>query len=67
MECRAVAAPPEYDRTAVTRGGHGEADVVALETGHEATRLRPDTPLHHGGTMMPPGRGDGADGDRVGR
>ncbi|MFD8196585.1 YncE family protein [Streptomyces wuyuanensis] len=67
VQRRAVAASPGSDWVAVTRGGHGEVHLVDTETGHEATRVRLSTPLHHGGHMALCGRNDGADGDPVGR
>lgn len=67
VQRRAVAASPGSDWIAVTRGGHGEVHLVDAETGHEATRLRPGTPLHHGGHLTLRCRNDGADGDPVGR
>ncbi|MER6609592.1 hypothetical protein ABT282_27660 [Streptomyces sp. NPDC000927] len=67
VERRAVAATPGSGWVAVTRGGHGEVHLVDAETGHEATRLRLSTPLHHGGHVMLLSRNDGADGDPVGR
>ncbi|WAX76673.1 hypothetical protein [Streptomyces sp. KMM 9044] len=67
VQRRAVAASPGSDWVAVTRGGHGEVHIVDAETGLEATRLRLSTPLHHGGHVMLRTRGDGADGDPVGR
>ncbi|WP_432121500.1 hypothetical protein [Streptomyces sp. S1] len=67
VERRAVAASPGADWAAVTRGGHGEVHLVDTKTGHEVTRLRLSTPLHHGGHMMLLSRDDGADGDLVGR
>ncbi|MFF4181194.1 YncE family protein [Streptomyces sp. NPDC001750] len=67
VERRAVAATPGSGWVAVTRGGHGGVHLVDAETGHEATRLRLSTPLHHGGHVMLLSRNDGADGDPVGR
>ncbi|MEU2495381.1 hypothetical protein [Streptomyces sp. NPDC007883] len=67
VQRRAVAASPGSDWIAVTRGGHGEVHLFDGETGHEAARLRPGTPLHHGGHMALRSRDDGADGDPVGR
>lgn len=67
VQRRAVAASPGSDWVAVTRGGHGEVHVFDARTGHEATRLRTGTPLHHGGHLMMCGREDGTDGDPVGR
>ncbi|MFJ8542155.1 YncE family protein [Streptomyces sp. NPDC093586] len=67
VQRRAVAASPGSDWIAVTRGGHGEVHIVDAETGHEATRVRLGTPLHHGGHMALRSRNDGADGDPVGR
>ncbi|MER8220713.1 hypothetical protein ABTZ58_09005 [Streptomyces sp. NPDC094143] len=67
VQRRAVAASPGSDWIAVTRGGHGEVHIVDAETGHEAVRLRPGTPLHHGGHVALRSRGDGAEGDPVGR
>ncbi|GAA2258738.1 hypothetical protein GCM10010145_34190 [Streptomyces ruber] len=67
VQRRAVGASPGSDWVAVTRGGHGEVHIVDAESGHEATRLRLGTPLHHGGHVMLRMRSDGADGDPVGR
>lgn len=67
VQRRAVAASPGSDWIAVTRGGHGEVHIVDAETGHEVTRPRLSTPLHHGGHMTLRSRNDGADGDPVGR
>ncbi|MER7899251.1 hypothetical protein ABTX62_24845 [Streptomyces sp. NPDC096046] len=67
VQRRAVAASPGSDWIAVSRGGHGEVHLVDAETGHEATRVRLSTPLHHGGHMALRVRNDGADGDPVGR
>jgi hypothetical protein len=67
VQRRAVAASPGSDWIAVSRGGHGEVHLVDAEAGHEVTRLRPGTPLHHGGHMTLRSRDDGADGDPVGR
>ncbi|GGW55798.1 hypothetical protein GCM10010340_38000 [Streptomyces griseoloalbus] len=62
-----MAASPDSDWVAVTRGGHGEVHLVDAETGREATRLRLSTPLRHGGHLVLRTRSDGADGDPVGR
>ncbi|MGZ3119709.1 YncE family protein [Streptomyces sp. H62] len=67
VQRRAVAASPGSDWIAVTRGGHGEVHLFDAETGHEAARPRPGTPLHHGGHMILRSRNDGAEGDPVGR
>ncbi|MFH8976905.1 hypothetical protein [Streptomyces sp. NPDC017890] len=67
VQRRAVAASPGADWIAVTRGGHGEVHVFDARTASEATRLRLDTPLHHGGHAMLRGQDDGAEGDPVGR
>ncbi|NEY34589.1 hypothetical protein GTU99_20695 [Streptomyces sp. PRKS01-65] len=67
VQRRAVAASPGAGWVAVTRGGHGEVHLFDAETGQEAARLRWETPLHHGGHMMLRTRGDGAEGDPVGR
>ncbi|MET7295726.1 hypothetical protein ABZS79_26950 [Streptomyces griseoloalbus] len=67
VQRRAVAASPGSDWVAVTRGGHGEVHLVHAGTGEEAARLRPGTPLHHGGHLALRTRDDGADGDPVGR
>ncbi|MEV5357426.1 hypothetical protein [Streptomyces sp. NPDC052693] len=67
VQRRAVAASPGSDWIAVTRGGHGEVHIVDARTGHEAARLRPGTPLHHGGHLALRSPGDGAEGDPVGR
>ncbi|MFF1510279.1 hypothetical protein [Streptomyces sp. NPDC058326] len=67
VQRRAVAASPGSDWVAVTRGGHAEVHVVDARTGHEASRPRLDTPLHHGGHVMLLSRNDGAAGDPVGR
>jgi hypothetical protein len=67
VQRRAVAASPGADWVAVTRGGHGEVHLVDAETGREATRLRWETPLHHGGHLILRTRSDGAEGDPVGR
>ncbi|MFE7897833.1 YncE family protein [Streptomyces sp. NPDC057424] len=67
VQRRAVGASPSSDWVAVTRGGHGEVHLVDAETGHEATRLRLSTPLHHGGHVILRTRNDGAEGDPVGR
>ncbi|MDK1342536.1 hypothetical protein QNO09_04255 [Streptomyces sp. 378] len=67
VQRRAVAASPGSDWIAVSRGGHGEVHLVDAETGHEATRIKLTTPLHHGGHLALRGRNDGADGDPVGR
>ncbi|MFD5710441.1 hypothetical protein ACFWHW_08605 [Streptomyces pharetrae] len=67
VQRRAVAASPDTDWVAVTRGGHGEVHLVDAATATEANRLRLDTPLHHGGhaTLLPqPG---GTARDLVGR
>ncbi|AIR96454.1 hypothetical protein [Streptomyces glaucescens] len=67
VQRRAVAASPDADWVAVTRGGHGEVHLVDAATATEADRLRLDTPLHHGGHMiLLPGPG-GTDRDLVGR
>ncbi|PZT71101.1 hypothetical protein DN402_01975 [Streptomyces sp. SW4] len=67
VERRAVAASPGADWVAVSRGGHGEVHLVDAETGQEVARPRLSTPLHHGGHLALRVRGDGADGDPVGR
>ncbi|MEU9351936.1 hypothetical protein AB0D65_13165 [Streptomyces griseoloalbus] len=67
VQRRAVAASPDADWVAVTRGGHGEVHLVDAGTGYEAARLRLSTPLQHGGHLVLRTRGDGADGDPVGR
>ncbi|MER6348009.1 hypothetical protein ACWC10_19275 [Streptomyces sp. NPDC001595] len=67
VERRAVAASPAADLVAVTRGGHGEIHLFDARTGAETARLRPGTPLRHGGHLMLRGRTDGAEGDPVGR
>ncbi|MDT0610437.1 YncE family protein [Streptomyces lancefieldiae] len=67
VQRRAVAASPGSDWIAVTRGGHGEVHIIDAGTGHEATRLRLSTALHHGGHLALRSRNDGAEGDPVGR
>ncbi|MEV5427718.1 hypothetical protein [Streptomyces sp. NPDC052701] len=67
VQRRAVAASPAADWVAVTRGGHGEVHVFDARTGEEAARLRPGTPLQHGGHAMLRTPDDGAEGDPVGR
>ncbi|MFF9810743.1 hypothetical protein ACF1G5_37595 [Streptomyces coeruleorubidus] len=67
VQRRAVAASPGSDWIAVSRGGHGEVHLIDAETGHEVTRLRPGTPLHHGGHMTLRSLDDGAHGDPMGR
>jgi hypothetical protein len=67
VQRRAVAASPGADWVAVTRGGHGEVHIVDAESGHEVTRLKLSTPLHHGGHAALRTRTDGAEGDTVGR
>ncbi|MCG3043338.1 hypothetical protein ACLIYM_11400 [Streptomyces fenghuangensis] len=67
VQRRAVAASPDSDWVAATRGGHGEVHIVDAETGSEAARPRLGTPLHHGGHMVLRARDDGAEGDPVGR
>ncbi|MFE6222466.1 hypothetical protein [Streptomyces sp. NPDC057854] len=67
VERRAVAASPGSDLVAVTRGGHGEVHLLDARTGRETARIRLSTPLHHGGHLALAGRGDGAEGDPVGR
>ncbi|RMI88130.1 hypothetical protein BIU87_05415 [Streptomyces sp. ZS0098] len=49
------------------RTGASEVHLIDAATGHEATRVRLSTPLHHGGHMALCGRNDAADGDPVGR
>lgn len=67
VQRRAVAASLAADWVAVTRGGHGEVHVIDARTASETTRLKLDTPLHHGGHAMLRTRDDGAEGDLVGR
>ncbi|MFD8153279.1 hypothetical protein ACFV28_21350 [Streptomyces sp. NPDC059720] len=67
VQRRAVAASPDADWVAVSRGGHGEVHLVDALTGQEAARSRLSTPLHHGGHMTLRTRTDGAEGDPVGR
>lgn len=67
VQRRAVAASPDCDWVAVTRGGHGEVHVFDARTGDEAARLKLDTPLHHGGHAMLRTPADGTEGDPVGR
>ncbi|MFF6783609.1 hypothetical protein [Streptomyces sp. NPDC012510] len=67
VQRRAVAASPGADWVAVTRGGHGEVHVFDARTTSEATRLKLDTPLHHGGHVMLRTQDDGAEGDPAGR
>ncbi|MGW7290962.1 hypothetical protein ACWGIB_01050 [Streptomyces xiamenensis] len=67
VQRRAVAASPETDWVAVTRGGHGEVHLFDARTGTEAARLRLDTPLHHGGHATLRTLSDGSEGDPVGR
>ncbi|MBC9714716.1 hypothetical protein H9Y04_19340 [Streptomyces sp. TRM66268-LWL] len=67
VQRRAVAASPGAHWVAVTRGGHGEVHLVDARTGEEPTRLKLDTPLHHGGHALLLAPSDGADGDPVGR
>jgi hypothetical protein len=67
VQRRAVAASPGAHWVAVTRGGHGEVHIVDARTGRETTRLKLDTPLHHGGHALLLSRTDDADGDPVGR
>ncbi|WP_033318798.1 hypothetical protein [Streptomyces yerevanensis] len=67
VQRRAVAASLATDWVAVTRGGHGEVHVIDARTASETTRLKLDTPLHHGGHAMLRTRDDGAEGDPVGR
>ncbi|MEV5343247.1 hypothetical protein AB0K93_32955 [Streptomyces sp. NPDC052676] len=67
VQRRAVAASPGADWVAVTRGGHGEVHLVDAVTGHEADRLRLDTPLHHGGHAVLLPQPEGEERDLVGR
>lgn len=67
VERRAVAASPAADWVAVTRGGHGEIHLFDARTATEAARLKPGTPLHHGGHLALRTRNDGAEADPVGR
>ncbi|MEU9851763.1 hypothetical protein [Streptomyces sp. NPDC047974] len=67
VQRRAVAASPDADTVAVTRGGHGEVHLVDTETGEEAHRVKLDTPLHHGGHAILLPQPDGPDRDTVGR
>jgi hypothetical protein len=67
VQRRAVAASPGADWVAVTRGGHGEVHLVDALTGHEADRLRLDTPLHHGGHAVLLPQTEGEERDLVGR
>ncbi|CAM5665770.1 hypothetical protein AB0H45_17035 [Streptomyces atroolivaceus] len=67
VQRRAVAASPGSDWVAVTRGGHGEVHIFDARTGHEATRLKTSTPLHHGGHAVLRSWNDSTDGDPVGR
>ncbi|MDT0307496.1 hypothetical protein RM780_11040 [Streptomyces sp. DSM 44917] len=67
VQRRAVAASPGARWVAVTRGGHGEVHLIDARTGGETTRLRLDTPLHHGGHLALRTPADGAEADPVGR
>ncbi|MFE6281224.1 hypothetical protein [Streptomyces sp. NPDC057877] len=67
VQRRAVAASPDADWVAVTRGGHGEVHLVDAVTGEEADRLRLGTPLRHGGHAVLLPQPCGPDGDPVGR
>jgi hypothetical protein len=67
VQRRAVAASPDSDWIAVTRGGHGEVHLVDARTGSEAARLRTGAPLEHGGHAVLRTRNDGAEGDPLGR
>ncbi|MFV0137605.1 hypothetical protein ACLGIH_31205 [Streptomyces sp. HMX87] len=67
VQRRAVAASPDTDWVAVTRGGHGEVHIVDARTGHEADRLKLDTALQHGGHAVLLPQPDGPDRDLVGR
>ncbi|GAB2757114.1 hypothetical protein [Streptomyces bullii] len=67
VQRRAVAASPDSDWVAVTRGGHGEVHVIDARTGTEAACLKLGTPLHHGGHAILRTPSDRAEGDPVGR
>jgi hypothetical protein len=67
VQRRAVAASPEADWVAVTRGGHGEVHLVDARTATPAAPLRVPTALHHGGHAVLLPQPGGAGGDLVGR
>ncbi len=67
-ERRAIAASPSSEFVAVTRGGHGEVQVVdTAEPGNHLQTIALDTPLHDGGHLAWLSAEDTAPGDTVGR
>jgi hypothetical protein len=66
VQRRSVAASPACGLVAATRGGHGEIHLVDTAGGPPRTVTVP-TPLDEGGHLALVARGDGAEGDTVGR
>ncbi|GLF95010.1 hypothetical protein [Streptomyces yaizuensis] len=64
---RAIAASPAHDLVAVSRGGHGEIQLVDAAAGASLGTLTVSTPLDDGGRLALVSPGDGAERDTVGR
>lgn len=67
VQRRALAGTSTSDWIAVTRGGHGEIELVDCTGRRESRRLRLPTPLDEGGRLAMIGEEDGAEGDPHGR
>lgn len=67
VQRRALAGTSTSDWVAVTRGGHGEVELVDCAGQRESRRLRLPTPLDEGGRLAMIGEGDAAEGDPHGR
>ncbi|WP_107499461.1 hypothetical protein [Streptomyces uncialis] len=67
VQRRAIAASPGGPLIAVSRGGHGEIEVIDSTAGTHVTTLRVPTPLDDGGHLALVQPGDAAHEDPVGR
>ncbi|GGZ60417.1 hypothetical protein GCM10010387_62660 [Streptomyces inusitatus] len=67
VQRRAIAGSPGGGLVAVTRGGHGEIQLVDASRAETVTTLRTPTPLDEGGHLALVFPGDGAEFDPVGR
>ncbi|MEU6061881.1 hypothetical protein [Streptomyces sp. NPDC047097] len=67
VERRAIAASPAGSLVAVSRGGHGQVELVDAERPEWRRTLTVPTPLHEGGHLALVHPDDPAAGDPVGR
>ncbi|MCK7622502.1 hypothetical protein MUU72_05160 [Streptomyces sp. RS10V-4] len=67
VQRRALAASPASSLIAVTRGGHGEIELLDADHPHHRTTLTVPTPLEEGGHLALLCPDDPACGDPVGR